>query len=368
MATPNYGMDADMKAKQEGKYDAGLEDEVVEWIGKVSGSAKGSEDVAAWLKDGQVLCKLVNAIKPGAVAKVNTATMPFKQMENITFFMNAAREIGVPESSMFGTPDLYEEKNLGSVMGCIYTFGGVVQVQCPAFKGPHLNKPVHVKAGDVKRASLAAISQTGGLSGTVDKQGVHTHNRALGADLGGAQADAQGLDADLKAKQAAKFDVGLESEVIDWIQQVSGETRPEGTSTHEWLKDGLVLCTLANKIKPGVVKKPNTSKLAFKQMENITFFMTAARDMGVSESSMFGTPDLYEEKNMGSVVDCIYAFGGAVQVSQPGFTGPKLGKATQTGATDKKRAGGVCTDQNEAMQRTMQVDRPTDSGITRGAK
>merc|ERR1712066_456596 len=132
-----------------------------------------------------------------------------------------------------------------------------------------------------------------------------------------------------------------------------------------WLKDGLVLCSLVNKIKPGTIKKPNTSKLPFKQMENITFFMKAARELGVSESSMFGTPDLYEDKNMGTVIDCLYAFAGTVQARVPSYTGPKLGVAVaHKDDGDVKRESISAVDQSEAMQRTMQVERPKDSGIT----
>merc|ERR1712151_1362745 len=99
-----------------------------------------------------------------------------------------------------------------------------------------------------------------------------------------------------------------------------------------------------------------------------TFFMKAARELGVSESSMFGTPDLYEDKNMGSVIDCLYAFGGAVQVACPEFTGPKLGHAQNVEAKTAKRGSALCTNQYESMQRTMEVEKPKDGGICRGAK
>ena len=41
--------------------------------------------------------------------------MPFKQMENITAFLRAARAIGVPEHDLFTTVALFEEKDMGAV-------------------------------------------------------------------------------------------------------------------------------------------------------------------------------------------------------------------------------------------------------------
>merc|ERR1712151_1486489 len=159
------------------------------------------------------------------------------------------------------------------------------------------------------------------------------------------------------AKEAAKFDHELEKQVCDWVEAVTGMQKG-GATMGEWLHDGQVLCALANAIKPGAVKKPNTSSLAFKQMENIKFFTDAAREMGVPESSMFGTPDLYEEKHMGVVVTALSMFAGIIQVSCPDFKGPHLGVAVNTTVDDKSRGLGLVTDQTEAMNRTMEVERP----------
>jgi hypothetical protein len=168
-----------------------------------------------------------------------------------------------------------------------------------------------------------------------------------------------GIDKELKDKQAAKYDVGLEREVTQWIETVTGESRGDA-SMHDWLKSGVVLCNLANKVKPGSVAKINSSAMPFKQMENIKFFMDFARKASVPESSMFGTPDLFEDKNMGSVVSCINTLGGAIQVNIPEFSGPKLGIAMNTGSSDKKRAGGLCTDMSAGFNATLEVQRPTE--------
>lgn len=368
MTTPHYGLDADLKAKHDAKYDLALEKDVVAWLEALSGETKGEQEVADWLHDGKILCAVANAVQPGSIKKINQQTMPFKQMENITNFMNVARNIGVGETDMFGTPDLYEGKNMGSVLNTLWIFGGVVQTVCTDFEGPTLGTP-HEAAGakDKKRATVAP-TQNAGLSGTMEHQKTSTGKREVAGEAlqGQEQANAHGLDEDCKAKQAAKYDPQLEAEVVDWIQRVTEENMGEQTVA-EWLHDGKILCKLVNCVKPGTIKHINEQKMAFKQMENITYFMNAARSMGVPESSMFGTPDLYEEKNMGSVINCIYQFGGAVQINCSEFTGPKLGTAHTAAEGDTKRGGTVATSQYEAMERTMQVERPTDRGITRGA-
>jgi len=172
------------------------------------------------------------------------------------------------------------------------------------------------------------------------------------------------MGGDCKAKQNAKYDKGLEEQVVNWIQAVTGESKG-GQSMHEWLKNGQVLCKLANTVRPGIVKKINTMNAPFKQMENITYFMDAARALGVSEASMFGTPDLYEDKNMGTVVTALYAFGGAVQASCPGYGGPKLGTIAAD-SKDRKREGMVATQSGGFVTSQQVMDpRETAKGIVK---
>eukprot|EP00930_Biecheleria_cincta_P007709 TRINITY_DN108969_c0_g1_i1.p1 TRINITY_DN108969_c0_g1~~TRINITY_DN108969_c0_g1_i1.p1 ORF type:complete len:290 (-),score=61.93 TRINITY_DN108969_c0_g1_i1:267-1136(-) len=128
------------------------EAEVVQWIEQIVLCQRGEQPVGEWLKSGVLLCNLVNNIRPGLVRTVNQQAAPFKQMENIRNFLHAARELGLEESSMFDTIDLYEEKNLDSVIKCIYALGGAVQTHCPDFTGPKLGIPVFTKGKDPSKS------------------------------------------------------------------------------------------------------------------------------------------------------------------------------------------------------------------------
>ena len=50
-------------------------------------------------------------------------------MKNITYFMNAVRNTGVPESSVLGSTDMHEEKSIDSVIQYICMLRGTVQVK-----------------------------------------------------------------------------------------------------------------------------------------------------------------------------------------------------------------------------------------------
>lgn len=131
-----------------------------------------------------------------------------------------------------------------------------------------------------------------------------------------------GMTAELKVKQASKNDPRLEQEAKSWLAQVVSEPFPSG-SFHEALKDGVYLCKAINVLKPGSVKKINTGKMAFKMMENIGNFLSAAETYGIPRPDSFQTVDLYENQNMPQVVLAIHALGRVA--TKKGFRGATLG-------------------------------------------
>jgi len=123
-----------------------------------------------------------------------------------------------------------------------------------------------------------------------------------------------GLDSDLKAKQAAKYDKSLEAKARAFVEKHTGETL--GDSLAESLKDGVILAKLANSLKPGSVVGVKASGMSFVKMENIGKFLKALQEsFGMKATDVFMTVDLYEEKNMVAVIDCLIQLSRVVEKS-----------------------------------------------------
>ncbi|XP_025200391.1 muscle-specific protein 20 isoform X1 [Melanaphis sacchari] len=115
-----------------------------------------------------------------------------------------------------------------------------------------------------------------------------------------------------------------EKEMLEWIGNVLGEAIPNNVSYEDYLKDGVVLCNLINKIAPGSVKKIQTKGSNFQLMENIQRFQAAIKKYGVPEEEIFQTADLFERRNIPQVTLCLYALARITQ-KHPEYTGPALG-------------------------------------------
>lgn len=133
-----------------------------------------------------------------------------------------------------------------------------------------------------------------------------------------------GMTAELAKKRDGKFDSNLATEALLWIKETledsddeklkaALENVPDEVETAKdvlsALKDGIVLAYLGKIVVPNVgIKSINSSKMAFKQMENINNFLKAATAMDVNQTDMFQTVDLYEGQNIAQVINGIGAF------------------------------------------------------------
>jgi len=145
-------------------------------------------------------------------------------------------------------------------------------------------------------------------------------------------SDKFGLDAELAAKEAAKFNPADEKMVVDWIRAVTGNDKG-GTDFMEWLKDGKVLITLGNKLA-GASLKANEQAMPFKQMENIANFLKLCREhLGMRENDLFTSADLYDGKSRVNVINGLIATSRAA--SKKGYSGPSIAPKESTGGAVK---------------------------------
>lgn len=93
---------------------------------QVLGEQPSSNDFATALKDGTVLCRFVNKITPNAVKKINKPMGSFQCMENLTAFNDAIKKLGVNVEDTFQSVDLYEKKNIGTVVNTLQALGSQV--------------------------------------------------------------------------------------------------------------------------------------------------------------------------------------------------------------------------------------------------
>ncbi|PSN44117.1 Myophilin [Blattella germanica] len=113
------------------------EAEVLQWIEDVTGEKLPSQQYEDVLRDGVILCNLINKIAPGSVKKIQTKGTNFQLMENIQRFQAALKKYGVPEEEIFQTADLFERRNIPQVTLCLYALGRLTQKH-PEYTGPRL--------------------------------------------------------------------------------------------------------------------------------------------------------------------------------------------------------------------------------------
>jgi len=148
------------------------------------------------------------------------------------------------------------------------------------------------------------------------------------------RAKKSGLSADIQKKLEAKYNLEQEVQCRAWIEEVLGEklSEQEHGMNHfqSCLKDGRVLCRLLNTLNgEPLIKKINTQKMAFKQMENIEQFIKGCKTFGLKDGDIFQTADLYECQNMSQILLNLYALS-TVASSVHGYEGPCIGTKRAT--------------------------------------
>ncbi|KAI7895905.1 uncharacterized protein EV154DRAFT_494138 [Mucor mucedo] len=98
-----------------------------------------------------------------------------------------------------------------------------------------------------------------------------------------------------------------ERAAIEYLNTILEMTIPLDAPLQYELSDGVLLCNLVNKLKPGTIKQVGQKDLSFIKMDNITRFLQGARQLGLNKAQLFETVDLFEAKDMTAVIHTILA-------------------------------------------------------------
>ncbi|KAL1616975.1 calponin [Neofusicoccum ribis] len=132
-------------------------------------------------------------------------------------------------------------------------------------------------------------------------------------------ASVSSLDQDMRRLRMQKAkDPAAVSETITWIEETLGQKLPPG-DLMDALKDGTILCQLANLAIPPPGIRFKKSNMPFMQMENISHFLKACEQqpIGLHAHDRFLTVDLFEKKDPAQVLQCLASFSRVAHSINP---------------------------------------------------
>jgi len=132
-----FDTDVKLQKRYDQEEQLGTTQRLMEWIIKVAGATNNTpgggqydwKAISTCLKDGVVLCKLINAL----LKSIGMPTVHYRPkvpsnfiaMANIELFLVSAKQYGVPDMSLFQTADLAEGRKgpLINVINCLNVLG-----------------------------------------------------------------------------------------------------------------------------------------------------------------------------------------------------------------------------------------------------
>ncbi|XP_057563223.1 LIM domain only protein 7 isoform X1 [Hippopotamus amphibius kiboko] len=124
------------------------------------------------------------------------------------------------------------------------------------------------------------------------------------------------------------------AEAQRWVEAVT-EKNFETKDFRAALENGVLLCDLINKLKPGVIKKINRLSTPIAGLDNINVFLKACEQIGLKEAQLFHPGDLQDlsnrvtvkqeetDRRVKNVLITLYWLGRKAQ-SNPYYNGPYL--------------------------------------------
>ncbi|XP_008578674.1 PREDICTED: LIM domain only protein 7 [Galeopterus variegatus] len=139
----------------------------------------------------------------------------------------------------------------------------------------------------------------------------------------------------MEGVEAAEADCSVAfAEARRWVEAIT-EKNFETKDFRASLENGVLLCDLINKLKPGVIKKINRLSTPIAGLDNINVFLKACEQIGLKEAQLFHPGDLQDlsnrvtvkqeetDRRVKNVLITLYWLGRKAQ-SNPYYNGPYL--------------------------------------------
>jgi len=362
-------LDKELEEKALAKTNPQVEEQARAWITNITKIDVGT-DLLASLRSGVILCTLANKIFGPNTCKFVAAPKHFlEEQANITCYLEACQQFGVPSQDMFTVLDIgHSAPDKTAVLQNIFAVAR--QAQAVGFDGPilgvryyktleeqnQLKKKKEIenqkenerreREKEVRRIRRAELeNQKIALKTEIAKSNLErlTIRREMRVERGRIEPAYQmhesvrmdneldvvdiapvkyGMDLELEKKMEALIDYEFERIALDWIEDVTGE---QADNVYLHLKSGRKLCKLINKLHPDSIKNIQKGKRPIHERENISMFLTAARKLGIRDSDLFTVADLYDAQNLQAVVRTMYTLSRVMQ-SKPNYSGPLIEK------------------------------------------
>ncbi|KAF4075313.1 hypothetical protein AMELA_G00233020 [Ameiurus melas] len=124
------------------------------------------------------------------------------------------------------------------------------------------------------------------------------------------------------------------SEARRWVEEVT-KKRFGSSNFRSALENGVLLCDLINKLKPGIIKRVNRLSTPIAGLDNVNVFLKACEKLGLNDSQLFHPGDLQDvstrvtvrhqetSRRLKNVLITIYWLGRKAQ-ADPSYSGPQL--------------------------------------------
>jgi len=369
-------LDEEIAQRMKDKYDPELEQKALDWIGAITKRqvpevrGKDGDALYEWLKDGVILCDLLNAIKPNTVPPSKITRNPrhhLEERENINLYLAGCTKLGIPSQDMCLLSDLHSQRSISAVLGNIYALGRQAQV-ISTFDGPRLGVKYTVSIEEqmrrakkkeeerqrviqhrrmksdsqLRRRNELEEEMRSETLKELEEREQRTHKRRLSkgrislADfrqlsqgslekfkqlkdsktdissmVPGSGAVKYGMDREIAQKRKENYSNEKEEQVMDWIEAISGKPV---NNFYDDLRDGIVLCELLNAIRPGLIRRVNKRDVAISHRDNLQLYLSACVRIGVPNNSLFTINDLYEQNDLSAVVNHFFALSRRVEI------------------------------------------------------